>query len=160
MDTYLAYIIAFLTVFIVQVIPSGTMKTVKSPWYQCIRPSITPPNFVFPIVWTTLYILIAIALAQTLMRKKSWKSFSSIDVLLLLYAFNLILNVLWSFAYFGNKDVFLALVILILMVISTVAILKYTYDLLPSWVVYILLPYFLWTCFAGVLNTLSLYKKC
>jgi|UniRef100_A0A6C0HUF7 tryptophan-rich sensory protein len=154
-QTY-SYLTAFFIVIVVMLIPSGTMESVKSPWYKCIRPSITPPNYVFPIVWTLLYILIAIALANTLMLPNS----SNKQILLFLYGFNLICNVLWSFAYFGNKDVLLAFFILLSIIITTGFILQYTYRLLPFWVMCILLPYQIWICFAGILNFLSLFKKC
>jgi tryptophan-rich sensory protein len=154
-QTY-SYLTAFFIVIVVMLIPSGTMESVKSPWYKCIRPSITPPNYVFPIVWTLLYILIAIALANTLMLPNS----SNKQILLFLYGFNLICNVLWSFAYFGNKDVLLAFFILLSIIITTGFILQYTYRLLPFWVMCILLPYQLWICFAGIINFLSLFKKC
>jgi tryptophan-rich sensory protein len=35
-----------------------TRKNVNTKWYDCIKPIITPPNYVFPIVWTILYILL------------------------------------------------------------------------------------------------------
>lgn len=154
-QTY-SYLTAFFIVIVVMLIPSGTMESVKSPWYKCIRPSITPPNYVFPIVWTLLYILIAIALANTLMLPNS----SNKQILLFLYGFNLTCNMLWSFAYFGNRDVLLAFFILLSIIITTGFILQYTYRLLPFWVMCILLPYQLWICFAGILNFLSLFKKC
>lgn len=154
-QTY-SYLTAFFIVIVVMLVPSGTMESVKSPWYKCIRPSITPPNYVFPIVWTLLYILIAIALANALMLPNS----SNKQILLFLYGFNLICNMLWSFAYFGNKDVWLAFFILLSIIITTGFILQYTYRLLPFWVMCILLPYQIWICFAGILNFLSLFKKC
>ena len=153
---FFSYIVAFIIVSLVMFIPSGTMDSVKSPWYKCIRPTITPPNYVFPIVWTILYILIAIALANTLMLPNS----SNRQILLWLFGFNLICNMLWSFAYFGNKDVLLAFFILLAIIITTGFILQYLYLLLPIWVMILLIPYQLWICFAGILNFLSLFKKC
>ena len=67
MDTLKAHITSFIIMAVVAMFPSDVMKATKSRWYQCIRPSITPPNIVFPVVWTVLYILIAFALAQTFM---------------------------------------------------------------------------------------------
>ena len=154
-QTY-SYLTSFFIMIVVMLLPSGTMDSVNSSWYKCIRPSITPPNYVFPIVWTILYILIAIALANALMLPSS----SNKQILLFLYGFNLTCNVLWSFAYFGNKDVLLAFFILLSIIITTGFILQYTYWLLPLWVMCILLPYQIWICFAGILNFLSLFKKC
>ena len=152
-----AYIWATVIMVAVMFLPnSTTMNSVQSSWYKCIRPGITPPSYVFPIVWTTLYILIGIALAQTLLLPNS----ATKPILLFLYAVNLICNVLWSFAYFGSRDIGLAMAILVAILISTAYILYYTSRLLPPWVLYILIPYQVWILFASILNFLSLGKKC
>lgn len=157
MDKKNAYILSLFIMLFVMFVPSAaTMKRVNSSWYDCIRPSITPPNFIFPIVWSILYILIGIALAQTFMLDTTPNSY----ILLYLYGYNLLLNMLWSFSYFGTKNVILAFIILLAMIVSTIFIMYYTYYLLPFWVVGILIPYLLWICFAGLLNFLSLWKKC
>lgn len=152
-----AYVLSVIIMFMVMFVPNSiTMNAVQSSWYKCIRPGITPPSYIFPIVWTTLYVLIGVALAQTLMLPRSTNK----QILLFLYTVNLICNVLWSFAYFGSRDIVLAMAILVAIVISTAYILYYTSRLLPSWVLYILIPYQLWILFASVLNFLSLGKKC
>lgn len=152
-----AYLWAAVIMLMVMFLPnSTTMNAVHSSWYKCIRPGITPPSYVFPIVWTTLYVLIGIALAQTLLLPTS----SSKSILLGLYAVNLTCNVLWSFAYFGSRDIGLAMAILLAIAISTACILYYTSQLMPPWVLYLLVPYQAWILFAGVLNFLSLGKKC
>uniref|UniRef100_A0A6C0EKR1 TspO/MBR family protein n=1 Tax=viral metagenome TaxID=1070528 RepID=A0A6C0EKR1_9ZZZZ len=156
METWAAYAWAFGIVITVMFFPQQSMRTaVNSAWYKNIRPAATPPNYVFPIVWTILYYLIGVALAQTLQLPK-WTD--TVTTLLYVYGFNLICNVLWSFAYFGSRDVALALVILAAIVISTALLLYYTYLLLPLWVVGILVPYQLWVIFALYLNAASLYK--
>jgi tryptophan-rich sensory protein len=155
MEKIIAYLRAFVAMVIVMFIPNTvTMDAVKSSWYERIRPALTPPNYVFPIVWTILYILIGIALAQTLLLTDSVTK----TVLLWLYLFNLSMNVLWSLVYFGNRDVLSALFILLAIVTSTVFILYYTYLTLPIWVFAILIPYQAWILFAAFLNTSSALK--
>ena len=157
MQTPIAYIISFAIVSIVMALPNQvTMRSVNSPWYKCIRASFTPPKYVFPIVWTTLYIFIAITLAQTLLLKES----DTKSRLLGLYAFNLILNVAWSFAFFGEHNVLGAFIILLALIVSGGMILWKSRRVLPPWVSYLLVPYIAWLCFAGILNGASLYKKC
>jgi len=151
-----AYVYSFIIMIIIAAAPSNTMKSINTPWYQCIKSDLTPPNYVFPIAWTTLYILIGISLAQTLMLPDSPQK----NTLLQLYAINLLLNMAWSFAYFGNKNVNLAFLIIICMIVSLIYILQYTKMLLPQWVFNILVPYLLWISFATVLNYGSLNKKC
>ena len=43
-----------------------TKSNVNIQWYECIKPNITPPKYIFPIVWTILYILLAIILKNIL----------------------------------------------------------------------------------------------
>lgn len=155
MEKIAAYLRAFLVMIIVMFVPNGaTMNAVKSSWYQRVRPDFTPPNYVFPIVWTTLYILIGIALAQTLLLTDSVIK----SALLWLYFFNLSFNVLWSLVYFGNHDVLNAFLILLAIIISTGFILYYTYLTLPLWVFAILVPYQAWILFAAILNGASILK--
>jgi tryptophan-rich sensory protein len=157
MHTPIAYLISFAIVSIVMALPNQvTMRSVNSPWYTCTRASFTPPKFVFPIVWTTLYIFIAITLAQTILLKES----DTKSRLLGLYAFNLILNVAWSFAFFGEHNVLGAFIILLALIGSAGMILWKSRRVLPPWVSYLLVPYVAWLCFAGVLNGASLLNNC
>ncbi len=157
MQPPIAYLISFAIVSIVMALPNKvTMRSVNSSWYTCTRASFTPPKYVFPIVWTTLYIFIAITLAQTLLLKESDTKYQ----LLGLYAFNLILNVAWSFAFFGEHNVLGAFIILLALIGSAGMILWKSRRVLPAWVSYLLVPYVAWLCFAGVLNGSSLLKNC
>jgi benzodiazapine receptor len=152
-----AYLVSIITMLTVLYIPNATtMQSVNSAWYTCIKPTITPPKFVFPIVWTLLYICIAVALAETLIAKKSYNR----SLLLFFHVWNLILNVAWSLVYFGNHDAVLALFIIFNMIIATIFILYYTTLVLPLWVFWLLLPYLGWLYFACLLNFLSTLKKC
>lgn len=151
--TILAYLVAFGILVIVAILPSKTMTATKSKWYECIKPKITPPNIVFPIAWTILYILIAVSLANAFLLP-----FSSGQMILLVgFAINLILNVTWSFLYFGKRNIVGSLVVIILLWASIVWIFIMSYMLhTAKWKAYILLPYLLWVSFATVLNTMSL----
>jgi len=152
-----AYIISFIVMLFVMFVPNSiTRKAVNSPWYTCIRPEISPPNYVFPVVWTTLYIFIGIALAQTLLLGETPDK----SRLLLLYFVNLSCNVAWSFLYFGNRDILGAFYTLLIIIVTTGFILYYTYFMLPRWVFAILTPYLVWIIFAAFLNYLSVDKKC
>jgi len=150
-------ILSIIIMAIVMFLPSSlTKRAIGSDWYKCVRPPFTPPNYVFPIVWTFLYVTIGIGLAKTLMLRDSYER----SILLGLYAWNLALNVVWSLVYFGGHDTVLALFILMNLLISTIFILYYSYQLLPVWVLWMLLPYVGWLYFAMVLNFFSALKKC
>jgi len=116
-------------------------------WYSHLnQPPGTPPNIVFPIVWTILYTLMGIALALL------WSSNSSNKQLSFgLFALQLILNFNWSWIFFGLKNSGLALIDLMLLwvaVCGTIFALK-KHTALGAW---LLLPYLIWTTYALYLN--------
>ena len=157
MKTLLAYVVSFTVMAIVAYLPqSVTAGAVTSPWYQCIQPSFSPPKYVFPVVWTILYVFLGVTLAQTLMLPES----SGKYWLLGFYAYNLVQNVSWSYVFFGEHEVKLALFILGEMLLSTGLILWQTYRLLPAWVGNLLVPYMAWLMFATTLNIDMLFKTC
>ena len=142
--------ISFFAVIIVAVFGSLFTQTNTS-WYQENKPSITPQNYVFPIAWTTLYILIALSIyfAFTKANKKQKSK------LILLFASNLILNAVWTPLYFALKNPVLAFIDIILILITTILLIKYIYKINKK-SSYLLIPYLLWLGFATILNYLSI----
>jgi len=129
-------------------------KSIQSSWYKCIRPSITPPNYIFPIVWTLLYLCIGFEFAETLILPSTFFR----NILLGLYIWNFSLNMLWSFMYFVWHDVAMSLFVIGNIMLTTAFIIYYTYIVHPEYMCYLLLPYFVWISFATVLNFLSMRK--
>lgn len=151
-----SYAIAIAAVFAVAYFPSRvTGAATKSTWYECIRPSITPPRLVFPIAWSILYVLLAITMAETLrMRQNSWLW----HALIAGYVVNLALNALWSYLYFGKRDVWLAFLVILLLWGSILFLIVATFMVAKKWMGYLLMPYLFWVTFATILNALSLPK--
>lgn len=144
-----AYVVSFIVILIVALLPSRVMVATQSPWYECVRPSVAPPNYVFPIAWSILYVLIAIALAQILHMQSSVTK----TTLVMWLSVNLVLNVLWSFVFFGVRRVRWAFIVLLGIIVSLVAI------FVVGWtggvnkgVLALLVPYGAWLLFALVLN--------
>ncbi len=131
-----------------------TSKGVNSFWYWTVRPSITPPNWVFPIVWGILFFFIFLSLYLSLTSAKNKKMSSKIEIV---FGINLVLNFLWSFLFFGIRNPPFAFVDLILLWLSIIAMIFVTRKInrKASW---LLIPYLLWVSFAGVLNYLSLFR--
>lgn len=127
-----------------------TNKTPKSKWYECIKPAITPPNYVFPIVWTLLYTILFFALARSLQRK-----YTTINILLLIV---FVLNILWSYAYFAKRSVWSAFIIINLIADITGFIMYLAYRQKDHIYIMMLAPFWLWISFATVLNFLSIRK--
>lgn len=117
-------------------------------WYaQLAKPPWTPPNWLFGPAWTVLYILMAIAAWLI------WKAddFRSVRVPLLFYAVQLVLNALWSLAFFGLHRIGLALAdIVALWGAILVTVLLFWRVRVPAAV--LLIPYLGWVAFAGFLN--------
>ncbi|MCX6749782.1 MAG: tryptophan-rich sensory protein [Candidatus Pacearchaeota archaeon] len=146
----ISLIIVYAVTFIGGLFTSGS---VNSSWYQQIKPSITPPNFVFPIVWNVLFFLIAISLYLSWINAKSKKEKISITRV---FGINLFLNVCWSVLFFGLKSPSLAFFELILFWISIIFMIKVTLRINET-AGYLIIPYLLWVSFAGILNYLSAF---
>ncbi|HLD36997.1 MAG TPA: TspO/MBR family protein [Candidatus Nanoarchaeia archaeon] len=129
-----------------------TSSSVKSEWYQQIKPGITPPSYIFPIVWNILFFLIALSLyfAWTNSRNKSdRKKIAGV------FAANLMLNVLWSALFFGMKNPLAGFIDIILLWLSIIFMIAATWKISRA-SAYLLIPYFLWVSFAAVLNYLAI----
>ena len=145
-------VFSFLIVFAIAF--SGSLFTAPNTdteWYNSIRPEITPPNWVFPIVWNILFILIALSLYFSWISAKNKKAKRKI---IMVFGINFILNIFWSILYFGLKNPFLAL-IEIFFLWSSIMLMVYVVYNINRKAGYLLIPYLLWVSFAIVLNYLS-----
>lgn len=116
-------------------------------WYQSVKSSLTPPNWVFPIVWNILFFLIALSMYFAWINSERKQKLILID----LFGVNLIFNCLWSLLFFGLKDSFSAFVDIIIIWLSIIVLMFYTRKIsrTASW---LLLPYLIWVSFAAILN--------
>jgi tryptophan-rich sensory protein len=127
-----------------------TSRNVNSEWYKSIQPSITPPNWVFPVVWNFLFLLISLSLYFAWTNSKNKRQKKKI---VLIFGINFILNILWSILFFGLKQTQFAFVEIILLwfsILSMIIILDKT-SKKSSW---LLVPYLIWVTFASILNYL------
>ena len=146
------YVISFAAVLTTSILGGVfTSKSVKSEWYKCIKPrELTPPNFVFPIVWTILYITIFFAFAHSLRKKYT--------IINILTSLTLILNVLWCYFYFATKQIYIAFYILLVLIILAILIIIFSTHKKDYHLANLYVPYTLWICFASILNLKSLPK--
>lgn len=115
--------------------------------YQTInRPKLAPPGYIFPIVWTVLYILMGLA-SYLIHRSDSPKK----ETALIIYYFQLFINFFWPIVFFNYQNFLLALAILIVLNILVVILIKLFYQIKPL-SAYLLLPYLGWIIFALYLN--------
>ncbi|MCX6712409.1 MAG: tryptophan-rich sensory protein [Candidatus Vogelbacteria bacterium] len=128
-----------------------TNPSINSGWYKALpKPELVPPNIVFPIVWTTLFVLMGVAFY--LVWKKSTLSKPHLSHLAyLLFAAQLILNVWWSILFFYLQRpswALLEIIVLWFFILFTMLTFK-KIDRRAGW---LLLPYILWVTFAIYLN--------
>ena len=144
-------IIAIISVVLTAFIGSQfTSPNTDTEWYESIKPSITPPNYVFPIVWNILFLLIIISFYLVLSNSKKDRK----KVYFVFYL-NFILNILWSIIYFGLKNPLLSFIEIIILWGSIWLMVVYSKTINKT-ASYLLIPYLLWVAFAGVLNFLSI----
>ena len=130
----------------------GLGATVTTPeidgWYATLqKPSWNPPDSVFGPVWTALYVMMAIAAWQV------WKpeGFRAAAMPLALFALHLVLNVAWSWIFFGMHRpgwAFAEIVILWAVILATTV----TFFRASTSAGWLMVPYLAWVSFAAVLN--------
>jgi tryptophan-rich sensory protein len=130
---------------------AGSLSTISEipTWYAHLaKPSWTPPPAVFPVVWTLIYIMIAVSLWRLLDKVVPGPARRRT---LLLFAAQLVLNALWSPVFFALHATIAALGILLLLDICLVATAARAWriDRLAAW---LLLPYLVWVLYATTLN--------
>ena len=144
-NKYLSLTFILLITFLASGIGGFTTANFKEPWYsQIILPSFNPPSWVFGPVWTTLYILMSIAIWRI------WIKYYD-NKILNLYFFHLFFNMIWSIIFFGFHQIGLALLDLFIILIFIVLLMKiyYSKDKISF---SLMIPYFLWSGYAFVLN--------
>ena len=149
-NKYLSLLILLLVTFIAPVIGSYVTSVFKEPLYsEIIQPSFNPPSWVFPPVWSTLYVMMSIAIWRV------WTAFFNSRILKL-YFFHLFFNCIWSIIFFGFHQIGLALINIIVILFFIVILMK-EYLKIDKLSFYLMIPYFLWSSFALVLNASILF---
>lgn len=110
-----------------------------------VNPPLSPPSYLFPIVWNILYLLIGIS--YYIYRKNNNDNLLTIK----LYYIQLILNYLWSIIFFTLKLRTLAVIWIIVLAITIIyLVIRFYKEERTSF--YLLIPYILWVLFATYLN--------
>lgn len=116
--------------------------------YQEINvPDFSPPGFVFPIVWTILYILMGVS---AYLIHQSEESNEKEDALLI-YRIQLFLNFMWSLIFFNLQAYLFAFVILVVLWVAILVMIVRFYNINPL-AGKLQIPYLVWVTFAGILN--------
>ena len=114
-------------------------------WYNEIeKPMMTPPDMVFPIVWSILYVLQAISLYRILYYGLGGDVVS-------IFVIQLSLQVLWCLTFFAVGSAVMGLLVVIMLIVTAIALIKMLRER-DIWSARLLYPYLLWIIFAGYLN--------
>lgn len=112
------------------------------------KPPLTPPSWVFPVMWTILYVLMGIA---SYLVFTSDGSGTAISRALSLYFFQLVFNFFWPILFFRLGQYGLSLLWIVALLGLIALTMVHFYPISPS-ATYLLIPYFLWVAFATYLN--------
>ncbi len=116
-------------------------------WYSSLnKPFFTPPNWVFAPAWTVLYILMGLSLYLVWISNSKEKHDA-----MRMFELQLLLNVAWSFLFFGLHSPLLGLAGIIVLWLAIFQTMEWFHKISKK-ATYLLVPYILWTSFALVLN--------
>ncbi|MDE4907467.1 tryptophan-rich sensory protein [Methanogenium marinum] len=119
-------------------------------WYadELIKPWFIPPNVAFPIAWTTIFILMGIALYLILAEGTGR---ADVRIATALFSCQLVLNILWSYAFFTLQSPLYGLIEIIILWIFILAV-TISFFRINKRAGYLFIPYLAWVSFATVLN--------
>jgi tryptophan-rich sensory protein len=134
---------------LIALVLGGALTRPNLDWYATLtKPGFTPANAVFPVVWTILYAMMALAawLAWFAPGKESDRTAAMVA-----FAVQLAIGVAWSAAFFALHNIALGLGV-ILALIAAIVITIVLFDRLSRVAALLLVPYLLWVAFATMLN--------
>ena len=110
------------------------------------QPPLTPPDWVFPVAWTLLYVLMGVGLALVVNRGGPGTERAAA-----LWALQLAVNFVWSLLFFGKGAYLAALVCLVVLWLLILGMIRAFARVSPA-AAWLQVPYLLWVTFAGYLN--------
>ena len=145
-NKFLSLLLFFIITFSASFIGSLVTISLKEPWYsQLIKSKFNPPEWIFAPVWTTLYLMMTLAIWFF------WHSKNRDMNTIYIYFIHIIFNTTWSIVFFGLHQIFLALIVLIILIgLIITLIIRYKRVNFVSF--YLMIPYLLWCFYALFLN--------
>lgn len=149
MDRIAKTIIPFISTFAVGVIGMLFVDSGVGSWYDSLHmPAFTPPNALFPIVWTALYVIMATACAIVWRKDpqndhtEGWVRFFFVQ---------LFISMGWTIFFFGYHSITIAffVVLLLCIIIAGLAVSGWEID---HRVTFLMFPYLMWVLFAAYLT--------
>ncbi|QNQ11744.1 TspO/MBR family protein [Sphingomonas alpina] len=127
-----------------RLVPTGSANR----WYAALtKPDLTPPDWAFPVAWTIIYIFMGLALAMIIHARGSKLRGPAI----LLFALQLVVNLIWSPLFFGAHQVFWSLIVIAIMFVLALAT-TLLFGRIRAAAAWLLVPYLAWLVVAGLLT--------
>ena len=145
-NKFLSLILFFIITFSASFIGGLVTISYKEPWYsQLVKSSLNPPDWIFAPVWTTLYLMMTLAIWLFWLSKK--RDMNTIYI----YFIHILFNTTWSVIFFAFHNILLAFINLMIL-IWLIVILILRYRRVNNVSAYLMIPYLLWSCYALFLN--------
>lgn len=125
------------------ILTMGSMDTFKS----LEKPPLSPPGWIFPVVWTILFLLMGFTSYLVSLSPKTVEKRRA----LFIYGLQLIVNFFWSILFF-NLENYLGAFIWIILLLVLILVTAYDFSKISKLAGRLLIPYILWVLFAGYLN--------
>ncbi|MCF8215330.1 MAG: tryptophan-rich sensory protein [Chlorobium sp.] len=142
----ISFILCFLAAY------AGSLFTPEpgSSWYytELNRPEWNPPDWLFPPVWSLLFLMMSISFWLVL--KKATKD-SKVTFAVIAFCVQLLLNMAWSAAFFGMQNPQTGMIVILLLWMAIVLTIV-QFKKISAVAAYLLVPYLLWVSFASYLN--------
>ena len=145
-NKFISFILFFIMTYSASFIGGMVTISLKEPWYsQLVKSAYNPPDWVFAPVWTTLYLMMTLAIWFY------WHSKNREMNTIYIYFIHVVFNTTWSIVFFGLHQILLALIVLIIL-IALIIILILRFKRVNYVSSYLMIPYLLWSCYALFLN--------
>ena len=145
-NKFFSFILFFIITFSASFIGGLASISLKEPWYsQLVKSNYNPPDWIFAPVWTTLYLMMTLAIWFF------WHSKNRDINTVYIYFIHIFFNATWSIVFFGLHQILLALIILMIL-IGLIIILILRFKRVNYVCAYLMIPYLLWSCYALFLN--------
>jgi len=145
-NKFISFILFFIITYSASFIGGMVTISLKEPWYsQLVKSNYNPPHWVFAPVWTTLYLMMTLAIWFY------WHSKNRKMNTIYIYFIHIVFNTTWTIVFFGMHQILLALIVLMILIVLIIILIfkfksvNYTSSLL-------MIPYLLWCCYALFLN--------
>ena len=145
-NKFLSFVLFFIITYSASSIGGFVTVSLKEPWYsQLVKSNYNPPDWIFAPIWTTLYLMMTLAIWFF------WHSYKKDMNTVYIYFIHIIFNTTWSVVFFGLHQILLALIVLLILIfLIIILIVRFKRVNLVSY--YLMIPYLLWTFYALFLN--------